>query len=411
MARLPSMTVEQAEAELGPRGSLRVTSENRRTVRKWLTAQGFPALFVAGLSMKEMALAYNQTDGAGLDAIKRKLAEIGDNEEAMAWQNQEANADEDATPVSTPVAKAVPDAHDATAIGLLRELLLSGYKPGIDENQVRAIVQDAIAGIAPRVIEVRHQDKEPIRIEGIVHPEFERALGYLQDGNNVMFVGPAGCGKSHMCKQLAKALGVDFGMISGSTGASESELKGWLLPTDGGKFEYAPSEFVRLYERGNAAWCFDEIDAFDSNMLMVANVPLANGHLYVQQRRENPVITRGPNFYFMATANTYGTGANPLYVGRNPMDEATRDRFMFIEVDYDKRLEESIAAAGGLSAAEMAGIWELRDRCREAQLTRVISTRAFQKAASMKRCGDSWREIRDRLLIGWNKDEKAKVGV
>ena len=29
----------------------------------------------------------------------------------------------------------------------------------------------------------------------------------------------------------------------------------------------------------------------------------------------------------------------------------------------------------------------------------------------MKARGESWREIRDRLLEGWSKDEKAKVGV
>src|SRR5262245_53076527 len=40
-----------------------------------------------------------------------------------------------------------------------------------------------------------------------------------------------------------------------------------------------------------------------------------------------------------------------------------------------------------------------------------IFTRAFQKAVTMKRCGDTWREIRDRLLLGWSADEKAKVGV
>ena len=47
----------------------------------------------------------------------------------------------------------------------------------------------------------------------------------------------------------------------------------------------------------------------------------------------------------------------------------------------------------------------------EAQLRRIIGTREFQKAAVLKLCGESWREIRDRLLEGWTRDEKAKVGV
>jgi cobaltochelatase CobS len=305
------------------------------------------------------------------------------------------------------------------AIEVLREMILGGadLSAGIDENQVRAIVQEQMAGIAPRVIEIRHDNKPPIKIEGLVHPEFDRALNYLSKKGpngyqtNVMLVGPAGCGKSHMIAQLAKALGTDHTIVSGTAGATEGDLIGRLLPGDGGKFEYSPSQFVSLYERGNAVLGFDEIDGFDSNMLMIANMPLANGSMYVHLRKDNPEVHRGENVFFVATANTFGTGANPIYVGRNAMDEATRDRFIFITVDYDKRLEESIAAAGGLSEAEMAGIWELRDRCREAQLRRVISTRAFQKASVMKQCGDSWREIRDRLLEGWSKDEKAKVGV
>ena len=404
--RTPSMTTIEAESILGPRGSLLVNKDTRSTVKKLLTAQGFKGTFVAALSMRELAFAYNMADGSGLDAIRRKY------DEALA---DGVLDDDDNEIVAPPPPVTPPSSNDA--VDLLRQMLLTGYKAGIDENQVRAIVQEQIAGVAPRVIEIKHDEKPPIKIDGLVHPEFERALHYLSKKGpngyqtNVMLVGPAGCGKSHMISQLAKALDTDHTIVSGTAGATEGDLIGRLLPGDGGKFEYTPSQFVSLYERGNAVLGFDEIDGFDSNMLMIANMPLANGHMYVHLRKDNPQVERGENVYFVATANTFGTGANPIYVGRNPMDEATRDRFIFISVDYDKRLEESIAAAGGLTAAEMAGIWELRDRCREAQLRRVISTRAFQKASVMKQCGDSWREIRDRLLEGWSKDEKAKVGV
>ena len=58
MARTASMTVAEAEAAIGRRGDVTVTSENRGLVRKWFVAQGLPALFVGGLSMRELALAY-----------------------------------------------------------------------------------------------------------------------------------------------------------------------------------------------------------------------------------------------------------------------------------------------------------------------------------------------------------------
>src|SRR5436190_3696480 len=270
MSRPPSMTVEQAETQIGARGSVPVNSDNRALVRKWLVAQGFPALFVAALSMRELFSAYNRTDGSGIAAVRRKLEESLAN--GAAEQGPEGDEcfplpPQPQTPQITPAATPTPhspaaDTQDAAT--LLRNLLLQGYTPGFDENRVRAIVQESVAGIAPRVIEIRHEDKAPIKIEGLVHPEFERCLNYLQKTGpngfkmNVSLVGPAGCGKTHLHHQLAKALGVDTGTISGSAGVSESEVKGWLLPGDGGRFEYCPSDFVKKYEAGNVLWNWDE---------------------------------------------------------------------------------------------------------------------------------------------------------
>jgi cobaltochelatase CobS len=420
MARIPSMTTEQCEALLGPRGACRIDSNNRATVRKWLSAQGFPALFSVGLSMIELANAYNQIDGRGLEQLRRKLAKgMADGDDCTPVIEGDVSPSPVANnaPVASPEAPALPvspqNPQNQDITRILRDLILNGYQPGIDEQAVRDIVQDALSNVAPpapAVMHVQYPDKPAIAVEGLAHPEFERALKYLIGGGNVMLVGPAGCGKTYLAKQLAKALDVSLGVLCGSAGASESEVKGWLLPVAGGAFEYSPSQFVTLYEGGNALICLDEMDAFDANMLLCVNVPLANGHMYVPQRRHAPEIPRGDRVFFVGTMNTFGTGANPLYAGRSTLDAATLDRFLIISVDYDKRLEESIGLAGGLTPAEMAGIWELRDRCRESQLRRVISTRAFQKAVIMKQAGDSWREIRDRLLEGWTKDEKNKVG-
>lgn len=429
MARVPSMTPQEAEAILGARGHLNVNSENRGTVRKWLVAAGgFPALFVAGLSMRELALAYNQLDGSGIAALQRKLDEVTFGNENDPGKDNEDELPE-AAPAGLPPAPVPPhpapvqiveraNVNDPAAIlKALQDVLGIGQAAPLDENRVRTIAAEVMAGVAPRVIDIKHDEQKVIRIEGHVHPEFERVLNYLSKTGpnnyraNVMLVGPAGCGKTHLIKQVAKALDADHTIISGTAGASEADFTGRLLPTDGGKFVFFPAKFLQLYERGNAVLGMDEFDGFDQNTAMVANMPLANGSWFIPQRHENPEAHRGENVFFIATANTFGTGANPIYTGRNAMDGASRDRFIFVTVDYDKTLEESIGAAGGLTVAEMAGIWELRDRSREAQLRRVISTRAFQKAAVMKQAGEKWREIRDHLLEDWTKDERAKVGV
>src|SRR5580765_1232264 len=71
--RTPTLTIEQAESELGPRGHLLVNSDNRRMVRKWLVAQGYPAAFADTLTVRELSNAYNETDGTGLAVLRRKL--------------------------------------------------------------------------------------------------------------------------------------------------------------------------------------------------------------------------------------------------------------------------------------------------------------------------------------------------
>src|SRR5712671_3257940 len=77
MGKTP-MTAAEVEAAVGRRGEITVTAENRALVRKWFVAQGLPALFVGGLSMRELALAYNDTTGEQYTRLLRKYEEAKD---------------------------------------------------------------------------------------------------------------------------------------------------------------------------------------------------------------------------------------------------------------------------------------------------------------------------------------------
>src|SRR5262245_8361951 len=132
MARLPSMTPQEAESVLGPRGRLIVTSDNRLTVRKWLCAQGIPALAAATLSMRELALDYNQTDGSGLAAIKRKIEESEELQDETPAPAPTPEAPALAPlPLPTPTPENAPAATPATpdVVKLLRDIVLGGYQP------------------------------------------------------------------------------------------------------------------------------------------------------------------------------------------------------------------------------------------------------------------------------------------
>jgi MoxR-like ATPase len=278
----------------------------------------------------------------------------------------------------------------------------------IDEETLRKLVGEAVGKSQPARVVINETTKTQVKVEH-PHPVFEKVLKLVASGVNVLLVGPAGCGKTTLGHHIAEALKRKFGMMSCTAGASESQLTGWLLPVGEGKkageFTYVASEFVNLYEVGNSVFLFDEFDAADPNMLLVINSALANGSLHVPQRHTAPHVKRGKNVAMIAAANTYGSGADMIYAGRNQLDAATLDRFYVVEMDYDKVLEQKL---GTKEVCEWA--WNLREKVKQARLRRVISTRVIQKVSAAVASGIDFAEAKKDALAGWTRDELNKVG-
>jgi hypothetical protein len=138
MARTASMTAAEAEAAIGPRGHVTVTAENRGLIRKWFVAQGLPALFVGGLSMRELALAYNDTKGEQFSRLLRKYEEA---KEAAGDDAPDQTSEPNQT-FETVVNGANGHANgDAAA---LLDLLRRTIGASVDANQVREIVEATI---------------------------------------------------------------------------------------------------------------------------------------------------------------------------------------------------------------------------------------------------------------------------
>lgn len=171
-------------------------------------------------------------------------------------------------------------------------------------------------------------------------PNSHRFLGYIiclaEARIPIFLVGPSGCGKSFLARDLADALDMDYGELPLTAGATPS----WLIgaETISG---YKSRPFVEIYKNGGV-FCFEEIDASDSNMLLLVNNALANEFL------TNPItgqeIAKHDDFIAVATANTWGLGANRQFTGRERLDAATLDRWRVgrVEMDYDKAIEKQI---------------------------------------------------------------------
>lgn len=273
------------------------------------------------------------------------------------------------------------------------------------EKRVQELIETGI----PVVITIKKLDGTEHSMKGEhTHPAFEEVLELAAARENIFLPGPAGCGKTHIAQQAATALGLRFGFISCTAGMSEGQLLGRLLPTgDGGRFEYSRSEFVKCYEEGGV-FLLDEMDAADSNTLITLNMALANGHMAVPNRPEQPVATRHPDFVCIAAANTFGRGGDRMYVGRNELDEATLSRFQIgtVEMDYDRKLEAKLCPNKEL----LAFVWKCRDNVAKNRLQRTVSTRFLIKAHKMMAAaGWSLAKVEEKLFGGWSKDEIIKA--
>src|SRR5690606_18485555 len=116
-----------------------------------------------------------------------------------------------------------------------------------------------------------------------------------------------------------------FGSVSCTAGMSESALTGRAIPDlTTGKVVFQSTDFVACYESGGV-FLLDEIDAADPNVMLVVNSALAIGHMPLPNRTDAPSATRHDDTVIICAANTWGTGADRQYVGRNQLDAAFLD--------------------------------------------------------------------------------------
>jgi len=214
----------------------------------------------------------------------------------------------------------------------------------------------------------------------------------------VLLVGPAGCGKTTIGEQIAEAINLPFYITN--TVTDTHELTGFV----DGYGKYHETSFRHAFEHGGV-WIADEIDAWDANALLTANSALANG--FCSFPDQPTPVNRHPDFRIIATANTFGSGADRIYVGRNELDAASLDRFAMITVDYDLDLERALSKGNDLW---LTHVWQMRAIVEKQKIRHVVTSRAIKfgveaLAAAIKL--DDVNEI--YLMKGMSAKDRAKV--
>lgn len=296
---------------------------------------------------------------------------------------------------------------DHSAVGeAVEQGITRGLSTLFDSDTLRELVQDEVSKYPPQTGEliVKMPDsKVPVTIKQS-HSMLKEVLRRVGAGfNNILIVGPAGSGKTTLASQLAVATKRQFGFISLSGGTTEGQLLGRLTSTG----KYLPSEFVRCYEEGGV-FLLDEVDAADANVLLVMNSALANGDLAVPSRVEKPTAKRHAKFVLIAAANTWGTGADWQYVGRNQLDAAFLSRFAgaVLSVDYDPQLERSLTVKAWYDA-----FVRVRSAAHVNRLRRILGTREMLAGQRLLEAGYTTAEAWNALTAGWTPDERSKARI
>lgn len=334
------------------------------------------------------------------DEIPDELPEIPEEDEIEPQPESEPQPEEvqpeEAQPEEVkpePQPEAIPQPNPMDPFSMLvkqvTDAVLGQIKPMLEE-----VAKNQTSNKVEHVHTIKVNDMTT-KIEGLTHPKFERVLKYVANHHNVYLYGPAGSGKNVICEQVAQALGVPF--YYQNTIITKFDVTGYKNAA--GEFE--ETEFYKAWTQGGV-FMLDEADNACAEALVTLNAALANGYYSF------PGIGRvecSPNFYCVAAGNTNGQGATDEYCGRYKMDESSRDRFAFVDIDYNPEIEEGICN-GHTDVLDF--VRELRGICKEQRISLICGYRAI-KNLTMFYDDDAAAIIDDFILKGAEKDTVREI--
>jgi MoxR-like ATPase len=232
----------------------------------------------------------------------------------------------------------------------------------------------------------------------------------INRGKNLMFVGPAGTGKTQVVFKAAEMLDRKiFYFNLGSTQDVRSAIIGNTYFKDGTYFE--ESAFVTALKTPNTIILLDEISRANPeawNILM----PVLDANirkLRLDEKENSPVIDVANGVSFISTANI-----GFEYTAARMLDRALVDRFSIIEMDtLDKEQEMKLLAMKypdlnpQLNESLCDISFRIRMECERenSKLSSTISTRMLIEAAEMTIDGFDIAEIAELIIYPQYSDD------
>jgi len=324
--------------------------------------------------------------------IKRRSKSSQPEGEQKQPENNETKPEESTTK-EVPEQEVASTADSLYGLLHLQKHLEAKIEEGIDE-ELKELKEEVHSR---KKLEIKIGDKVT-ELEGLKHKQLEQLITYSALRLSPLLVGMAGTGKTHAGEQVSKALSLPFYSMSVGAQTSKSDIIGYMDANG----NYVGTHFRKAYEHGGV-FLMDEIDAGNANVLIQVNAALSNGLCAFP----DAMVKKHEDFIFIASANTYGNGANRQYVGRNQLDAATLDRFAVIDWLIDDKLEEKLAV-GSYGKPWYLAVKATRDYVAEHNIRALISPRATQKGSALLNVGQPLPEVIAATLLGSVPDDKKQ---
>jgi energy-coupling factor transporter ATP-binding protein EcfA2 len=243
------------------------------------------------------------------------------------------------------------------------------------------------------------------------HIHQEKLIAHLEINNQVYIHGPTGSGKSHAVKLAAGTLKKPFYKKLVGNQTTETSILGYMDATG----RYVEGIAYKPFIEGGVL-LIDEIDNGNPNTNLVIN-GLSDGAIAF------PIGMREAHkdFILVATANTIGNGATLNYCGRNRLDGALLNRFIFLNWPYDEELESSLVTdlyrqmGGDESNSQITSyindIHSIRLAIDELAIQHIVSPRTAMQGAKMlaSKKFTSTEIFVNCIVKGLDKDTQKKV--
>jgi cobaltochelatase CobS len=224
--------------------------------------------------------------------------------------------------------------------------------------------------------------------------ELKNVILALELNINPYVWGHKGSGKTELFEQTCARTGRGFMRVQHTINTEESHIIGqWTVQSEGGVsktvFELGPLPQAMI---NGWTYCADEYDACLPSVNLVYQAVMEGKSLMIKEAdAANRIIKPHPNFRFVATGNTNGSGDETgLYQGTNIQNSANYDRFgMMIHKQYMSAKSESLILQNKVGMVkedadkmvEFAGL--VRQAYDAAKISDVISPRALISAGKI----------------------------